>query len=239
MQKKDIKTLAFLKDYIDGDGLVNYERLKDDQWLKDQVKRIETINLQNMNKQERFAFWLNAYNILVLKGVYIELGKNSSWKGNNSFWKRFKFFYLRRFNVAGKRINLYNIENKIIRKEFKDPRIHFAINCASQSCPTLPGRLFEATTLDSYLDDLTRSFVNDENHVNYNEERSILNLNRIFKWYSKDFSGEGGVIEFVLKYLSKLFDPNKIRKAKIAYFDYNWTLNSQQTSKLLFIPSVQ
>jgi hypothetical protein len=239
MQKKDIKTLAFLKDYIDGDGLVNYDRLKNDQWLKDQVNRIESINLENMSHEEKFAFWLNAYNILVLKGVWIELGKNSSWKGNDSWWKRVKFFYFRKFNVAGRKINLYNIENKILRKEFKDPRIHFAINCASRSCPILPGRIFEAATLDSYLDDLTRSFVNDENHIKYNEERNILCLNRIFKWYSKDFLSQGGVIEFVLKYLNKPFDHKKIEKAKIIYFDYDWSLNSQQTSKMLFIPSVQ
>ncbi|MFX0052077.1 MAG: DUF547 domain-containing protein, partial [Candidatus Hermodarchaeota archaeon] len=181
----------------------------------------------------------NAYNLLVLKGVYHEVKKNPSWNGNKSLWSRIKFFYLRKFNVAGKKLNLYNIENKILRREFKDPRIHFAINCASRSCPVLPRRLFETETLESHLEDLTRIFINDENHVKYNEETNILYVNQIFKWYSKDFLEHGGVKEFILRYLDRPIDHEKFSDAKIIYFDYDWSLNSQHTSQMLFIPSVQ
>ncbi|MFX0182281.1 MAG: DUF547 domain-containing protein [Candidatus Hodarchaeota archaeon] len=231
--------MTVLKDYIDGDGLVDYTQLKEDLWLKDHIKRIEAFKQNNMSKEERFAFWLNAYNLLVLKGVCLEVEKNPSWKGNMSRWNKSKFFYLRKFNVAGRKLNLYYIENRILRKEFKDPRIHFTINCASRSCPILPRKLFEESTLESYLDDLTRIFINDENNIKYNEEDNTLCLNRIFKWYSKDFLSEGGVIEFILKYLDRPIDHEKFQNAKIEYFDYDWSLNSQPASKTLFIPSVR
>jgi hypothetical protein len=102
MQKTDIKSLTVLKDYINQDGLVDYTKLKKDQWLKSQITRIKAFNLDTLSREERFAFWLNAYNLLVLKGVYYEVKKNPSWNGNKSLWSRIKFFYLRRFRVAGK-----------------------------------------------------------------------------------------------------------------------------------------
>lgn len=138
--------LSALKPYIDNNGLVKYESLKEDKWLTKQFQRLKTTDLHGMNYNEEFAFWLNAYNILTIKGVYMELERNPNWKGNISLINKIRFFFLRRFNVAGKKINLRNLENKILRKRFKDPRIHFAINCASKSCPNLPDRLFHAET---------------------------------------------------------------------------------------------
>lgn len=130
--------LNALKPYIDSNGLVNYEKLKKDKWLMDQIEFLKAADLQNMNRNEEFAFWLNTYNILTIKGVCMELARNPNWKGNVSIFNKLRFFVLRRFEVAGKKINLRNLENKILRKRFNDPRIHFAINCASKSCPNLP-----------------------------------------------------------------------------------------------------
>ncbi|UCG01483.1 MAG: DUF547 domain-containing protein [Candidatus Heimdallarchaeota archaeon] len=222
--------LSALKPYIDSNGLVNYEKLKKDEWLIDQVQHLKTADLHNMNQNEEFAFWLNAYNILTIKGVYIELERNPNWKGNLSLFNKIRFFFLRRFNVAGKKINLRNLENKILRKRFKDPRIHFAINCASKSCPNLPKRLFDPETLDKFLDSLTLSFINDKDHVFLDTEKDILYLNPIFKWYTKDFEIQGGVKGFILKYLQ---DAEKsiietYKKARIKYIKYDWSINAQE-----------
>ncbi|MCE7735290.1 MAG: DUF547 domain-containing protein, partial [Candidatus Heimdallarchaeota archaeon] len=131
------------------------------------------------------------------------------------------FFYLRKHKVAGMKLSLYTLENKILRKKFKDPRIHFAINCASISCPFLPGKLFLPENLSEFLEDLTEQFVNNQNSVILKE--NILYVSRIFKWYKKDFKGHGGVIPFIQKYWKgEKFSNN----TKLKYLHYDWEINS-------------
>ena len=77
--------------------------------------------------------------------------KKPDWRGVTTVWSKFLFFILKKHRIAGRKLSLYTLENKIIRK-FGDPRIHFALNCASGSCPNLPGSLFNAETLNDYLD---------------------------------------------------------------------------------------
>ncbi|UCE14981.1 MAG: DUF547 domain-containing protein [Candidatus Heimdallarchaeota archaeon] len=236
-----LTNLNVLKPFIDANGLVDYNGLKEDKWLHEQVLKLKTADLHGMSYSEEYAFWLNAYNILTLKGVFMELERNPNWSGNISFLQRVKFFYLRRFSIAGKKINLYNLENKILRKRFKDPRIHFAINCGSKSCPNLPDNLFTPETLVDYLTTLTSSFINDKDHVFLDVKSKTLFLNPIFKWYKKDFQIKGGVKEFILNYLE---NPEKsfiqiFKSAKIEYTKYDWELNSQDTGSLLKIDVIK
>ncbi len=217
---------VMLKSYIDGTtGLVDYQKLKNDTWLHKKIEEWEKTDLSNYSKQEKYAFWLNAYNLFTLKGVLLELEKNPNWKGNTSFYSKFKFFFLRKFVIAGKKINLRDLENKILREQFQDPRLHFAINCASFSCPFLPGRLFQSETLEEYLNQLTVDFINNPNNVMFNDQEQVLNLSMIFKWYKKDFSRSGGVLKFIQKYHISI--PEQLSVYKIKYFKYNWELNEQ------------
>ncbi|MHA1972589.1 MAG: DUF547 domain-containing protein [Candidatus Hodarchaeales archaeon] len=217
--------LAILQRWKNEKGLVDYQALKSDQWLEEGCEGMKKIDPSQLDDKEQLAFYLNAYNLLTLKNVLIELEKNPKWKGNLSYISKIKFFYFRKFQLAGKKINLYNLENKIIRKKFKDPRIHFAINCASKSCPVLPNRLFDPETLDEYLDTLTRNFINDKDHILFDGQKKVLYLSPIFKWYKKDFIAKDGVIQFVSEYL----EPKTIilKEVKIKYKDYDWKLNSQ------------
>ncbi|OLS18841.1 MAG: hypothetical protein HeimC2_43740 [Candidatus Heimdallarchaeota archaeon LC_2] len=208
--------LSYLKD-----GKVNYSLLKNDLWLKKNLEKMKNTNVKELTYSEEFAFWLNAYNLLTLQAVCKELEKNPNWKGNLSYFSRIRFFALRRHSIGSKKISLYTLENKILRKKFKDPRIHFAINCASISCPFLPGKLFEADSLETYLEDLTYQFINDQNSVILNED--TLSLNQIFKWYKKDFKEGGGLITFINKYWKGSKIPNNIR---IEYLKYDWHINS-------------
>lgn len=218
-----------LKDFVDPTtGLVNYEKLKNEQWLQDRVSQWQTMDIGKFTQEEKLAFWLNAYNIFTLKGVLIELSKNPDWKGNLSYWSKVKFFYLRKFSIANKKMNLRYLENEILRKKFNDPRIHFAINCASASCPFLPGRLFDSETLDEFLDSLTSDFINNPSNVRYNEDNNLLKLSMIFKWYSSDFGGKEGLLKFLHKYNSDL--PQEGKDLKLDYFNYDWNINSQQGS---------
>jgi len=223
---KFLSTNILIKDFIDPTtGRVNYYKLKNDRWLPERVSEFESMDIYDFTYHEKFAFWLNAYNIFTLQGALIELSKNPKWKGNLSTWSKIKFFVLRKFTIAHKKMNLRFLENEILRKEFKDPRIHFALNCASASCPYLPDQLFNAETLNNYLDTLTINFINNPLNLSYNHDTKILKLNLIFKWYSNDFGGDEGLLKFLHKYNNDI--PLDIQTTKLEYFKYDWSINSQ------------
>jgi len=201
-------------------GSVDYRKLKTDPSIPTLVNYIETADISKFSLKEQFAFWLNAYNIITLKSVLNRLEQNNSWKGNLSLWSKVKFFVLEKHLVAGQKITLYNLENKILRKRFKDPRIHFAINCASVSCPVLPGKLFMADDLDDTLYELTVQFINSEN---VRVDGETLYVSKIFSMYKKDFSPS--IREFIMKYHQDDLSP--IRNIK--FMKYNWKINSQFT----------
>jgi len=157
--------------------------------------------------------------------VLIELKKNPNWKGNISLLSKFRFFILRKFMVAGKKRSLNFIEHGILRKKFRDPRIHFAINCGSASCPYLPNQLFSVKTLERTLDKLTSFFINSGN-VRISNDGNVLFLSKIFKWYKKDFDNTGGLEQFINKSWKK--EPLNFSKLEIKYDDYDWQLNNQE-----------
>ncbi|MBD3192594.1 MAG: DUF547 domain-containing protein [Candidatus Heimdallarchaeota archaeon] len=228
---KKVKSLInpSLSHWIDKNGRVDYQSLKEDKWFWKQIDKIETMDLTDKTEKERFAFWLNAYNFLTIKGVLDKLEKKPNWNGNTSFIGRILFFYFKRFKVANRKMSLYRLENKILRKRFRDPRIHFVINCGSSSCPFLPGNMFEANSLDETLDGLTSFFINSQTNVYLDEKDAILYLNKIFKWYKKDFKKEGGIIEFIKKYWKG--PKEKLDNVKIKYKKYDWSLNNQANEK--------
>lgn len=225
MSISSIESNIFLKKFINQEGKVDYTNLHKSALINEKIKEIETIDLDSFSsKDEELAFWLNTYNLLVLKGVLKKLAKNQSWKGTTTIFSRFRFFALQKFTVGNKRISLYSIENKILRSKFKDPRIHFVLNCASTSCPFLPSLLFEEETLDFVLDKFTENFINDNNNVSINEKNNSITLNKIFKWYKSDFNNQDGILQFIKKYRK---DFPQLLNPTIFYSQYNWALNKQ------------
>lgn len=212
--------------FLDNEGKINYNAIKkNEEWLNEHLNRIKITDTTNFNSRiEEFVFYLNCYNLLSLKSVLIELEKNPNWNGNISKLKRLKFFVLRKFQIGGKKISLYELENKILRKKFKDPRMHFAINCASASCPVLPGKMFFVETLEEYLELLTKNFINESEHVVFDPNRKIVKLNPIFKWYKEDFEPEG-ILKFIANY--KEIVPDDIESYSIKFLNYDWSLNKQ------------
>jgi hypothetical protein len=217
---ESIKGRSILKKYIDSSGNIDYNRLKDESELFTILRKMEETDLSSLNKYERFAFWLNAYNLLTLKAVLDDLEVNPKWKGNLSLYSKFRFFILKKHRIAKRNVSLHYLENKILRKEFKDPRIHFAINCASLSCPVIPDTLFTGENLEEYLSKLTQNFMNSE-EVTINQQNKIIYLNRIFKWYKKDF--QPNLLDFISKYRD--IDPKE--DFKIKFLKYDWRINSQ------------
>ncbi|MFV2015725.1 MAG: DUF547 domain-containing protein, partial [Candidatus Heimdallarchaeota archaeon] len=179
---------SILQPYIK-DGVVDYQQLSSDKWLQEKILELEITEIPYNRGLDELSFWLDAYNLLTLKAVSDKLKNDPNWKGNLSLWSKIKFFYLTKHLVANRKISLYTLENKILRKRFKDPRIHFAINCASISCPVLPGKLFSDVLLNEYLEELTYQFINDQHSVIL--KGNILWVNRIFKWYKFNINKRG------------------------------------------------
>ena len=147
----------------------------------------------------------------------------SNWSENiyvkipfvNSVWE------MNFFEIEGQKMNLSVIEHKILRKEFNEPRIHFAIVCASKSCPRLLNMAYEPEKLEEQLSIQTRNFVNDnsKNEIEVEEIR----ISSIFKWFKNDFIQKGTIQEFIIPYSNRDFDSS----AKVKYLDYDWSLNGE------------
>ena len=202
---------------------VNYDGFKKDEKLLDEYLAVlNRTNPKLLSKKNQFAFYINAYNAFTIKLVLTKYPGINSIKEVGSFfsnpWSK-KFILLQ-----GKTVSLDHIEHEILRPRFKDPRVHFAINCASKSCPPLRDEPYEGDTLENQLNHQTSQFINDKKNTFVKED--TLFISKIFKWFEKDFSDNP--LLFIQRYaheeLNKKID-SPGRNLKINYLNYDWTLN--------------
>jgi len=186
---------------------------------------------------ERLAYYINAYNALVLFAVVDNWPIDTVHDVRGWLDPRagFGFFYGLRFPLDGDTVNLYGLENEVIRG-FVDARIHAAINCASKSCPALMPYAFEPAQLDDQLDAVTRDFCSNPPHVEVDDEAKEIQLSAIFEWYQTDFEeharrlGRGAtILDFVLAFASPEVAA-QVEQAQSADFEvvfqpYDWALN--------------
>ena len=202
-----------LSKHVSKSGEVNYKSFKKDSVkLRDYISYLsKNIPSDSATKNEKLAYWINLYNALTVDLIVRHYPINSI-KDIKNPWKQ------RLWKTANISYNLDEIEHDILRK-MNEPRIHFAIVCASISCPKLQNKAFKANTLDTQLTKATKTFLadNTKNEITKNQ----LKLSKIFKWFSKDFETNGTVIDFINLYTS----PTISKDAKINYKDYNWNLN--------------
>jgi hypothetical protein len=206
-----------LKKYVSGGG-VKYSAWKtsagDLKDLQTVVDGIASANVSSMNRNDQLAFYINAYNAWILHEA---LDKYPTKSVKDTF---FTFFTSKRIKVAGDQTSFNALEKETIRSKFGEPRVHFALNCASQSCPPLSTDAFRGGNIEAQLDKLSRNFVNTPKGVSYQDGAKTAELSKIFDWYKDDFK-EGGPIAFINKRRAKPL-PNDV---KITYQDYNWALN--------------
>lgn len=240
---------GILQKYV-SDGMVNYQELKKDpSALSIYLEKLEQVDpkaFQQWPKAKQMAFWINAYNAITIEGILrhypIQWGglitrarfPQNSIRQIGGFWDK---VFVR---VMGRDVTLNDIEHKILRQEFNDPRIHFVVVCASIGCPVLESRAFDVLDLEQRLDHATRDFINNLDKVRLDENKNVLYLSSIFDWYKKDFvasplglkqfaqynQDEIGIMEFVVRYFPKA-KQNYIQQnqPKIRYLDYDWSLN--------------
>ncbi len=214
---------VLLQKYVDEEGFVDYASFR-----QDSSKLIQYLSQlsnnppgSNWSDEEQIAFWINAYNAFTVKLIldYYPLESIKDIKDGiafvNSVWD-IKFF-----SIGGKEMDLNNIEHGILRKKFDEPRIHFAINCASMSCPKLLNEAYIADQLDRQLTSVAEAFLANDKKNEISEDQVVIS--KIFSWFSKDFKKDGSLIDFLNKYA-----PVEISdEARISYMDYDWGLNEQ------------
>ncbi len=212
------KLNTLLKKYVSSAGKVDYEALKANKSEVDAVIKDMKENTveSSWTSKQKLAYWINAYNIFTIKLVIDNYPVKSIKDINNDKpWDK-KFI-----EIGGKTYSLNDIENNIIRKDFNEPRIHFAVNCASISCPKLINEAFTASKMESQLTKATKDFLKDTGKNKL--EESKIQISNIFNWYKADFEKAGGVISFINKYS----DTEVKSDATVSYMDYNWNLNKK------------
>lgn len=215
---------TLLKKHVKENGLVDYAAWKNDQAQLKQYLDILTLNPPNDNRwtqEEKLAYWINLYNAftidLILQYYPVasikDIGSSIQVPFVNTPWD-IKFI-----DIAGKKYDLNNIEHNIIRKNFNEPRIHFAVNCASISCPKLRREAYTGEKLNHQLDEQTKDFLNDKVRNDISEGQ--VKVSKLFKWYRGDFVKETSLREFLRKSSGIAIREDR----KILYMDYNWSLN--------------
>lgn len=178
------------------------------------------------SKQEQMAFLINLYNAATLK-LIIDHYPVKSIKDIGSIikgpWKQ------EVVRLWGKKVTLDHVEHDLLRPKFNDPRVHFAVNCASIGCPDLRSEAFQASKLDAQLEEQTRAFLRDRTRNRLDEKSKTLHLSLIFKWFKEDFVKKSGSVEkFVAPYFEDA-DRTIIQRGGLSvdHTDYDWNLNKQ------------
>lgn len=222
---------AMLRNYVDGSGGVAYAR-----WKKDGVAPLrEYLELladadpsELANRQEQLAFWINAYNALTLYGI-LEFYPTKSIKDHVSYLWGFNFWKNILLEVGGEDRSLDDIEHKILRP-MREPRIHFAIVCASRGCPPLRAEAYTGEKLEQQLSDNARRFFSDPLKFRLDKAGKTLFLSPILKWFEGDFgAGERAMLQRIGPWIpdreaTEFLGKNSV---KIEWLDYDWAINDQ------------
>lgn len=204
---------ALLKDYVSSTGSVDYLSWKNDtEGLESYIYALEQRTpTTNWSKESKLAYWINAYNAVTVK-LILDNYPLKSIRDLEDPWDR------KLFSTGDSEYSLNQIEHEILRK-MDEPRIHFAINCASISCPKLQKDAFFAHSMEKQLEKATYEFLNDETRNVISED--LLLLSKVFQWFEKDFGDLKQKIQFVDKYTVVKVSLN----AKVRYVAYDWNLN--------------
>jgi hypothetical protein len=209
-----------LQKYVDPYGVVNYKAFKTDEKLLDEyLEKLKTNGPKPYWKvEEQKAFWINAYNAFTVKLVLmhypIKSIKDINEDGKDAWHIPF-------IQIGDKLYTLDYIENTMLRGQFNDSRIHFAINCSAKSCPPLRNKAYSSKNIEIELRLAARRFINDKRFNTLHENH--LQVSQIFDWYKEDFINEEGSIQI---YINKQTPHIEVSKnASLNFMQYNWALN--------------
>ena len=215
---------SIVKNHV-SDGVVDYPAIAEESAFSHYLEELAK-PLTTNSRDEQLAFWINGYNALAIRGIL-------DGRSPSTFFGRAGYFKNAKYTIDGRKINLYDLERKVIIP-FDEPRIHFAINCASASCPKLVSHLYTADQLDRQLETVARNFINDPTRNRFDRKNKVAHLSKIFDWFKKDFKQHS---ESVQKYVAQFVnDPDLAKELsnneyRIKFLKYDWSLNGKPLSK--------
>lgn len=214
-------THSFLQKNVKN-GRVNYANLKSNTQLKSLIKVIENANLTSADDATKQAFYINAYNLLVIN--------NAAQKYPLQSVQDIAGFFDRKKNtVGGKKLTLNKLEKDYLLKPYKDARFHFVLVCGALGCPPITDFAYTPNNLEQQLEMQTKLALNDANFIKVNGNK--VELSQIFNWYTDDFGGnKKSVLNFINKYRTTTIS----NSTKVSYYKYDWNLNdtANRTSSL-------
>ena len=223
---------GLLSEVVTEEGKVDYARLAERRdRLAAVVERLGAVSPQSdpqrfPSEEHGLAYWLNAYNVFTLAATIAEYPISSVWKTRDG-----QFFQRRRHLAGGRAVSLDDIEHEVLRGEFAEPRIHFAINCGSNGCPALRPSAYVGEELRETLRSATRRFLENEWNCRVDHTERRIYVSRIFKMYAQDFAGTQGstqnyrvgVLRFVAQHIDVPFET--LEDYEVVYNVYDWGLN--------------
>lgn len=227
--------------FVDDEGRVDYGALKrDPRDLENYYRLVATYGPHSHprlfpTERDELAYWINAYNAAVIKTVltYYPIDGVASV----SLFGKVGFFLFQRPQFGGRRTSLYELEHGVIRKRFADPRLHFALNCASRGCPRLPREAFTAEQLDAQLDREARRFFAEARNLRIDHERRAVYLSSIMDWYEDDFTSwyrarfghRGTLLDYARLYVrrERAAELSQATRYDVRFVPYDWRLNDQ------------
>jgi hypothetical protein len=228
---------AVLQRFVDERGLVDYQGLAGDRRVFDRyVAAVERVGPESRpdlfpTRDDALAYYLNAYNALVFKGVLARGPEEETvW---TPLGTGYSFFSAMEVTVGGRKTNLKALEDEVIRSEFQDPRVHAALNCASLGCPRLPRQAFEPATLDAELDAALTEFVAETRNCAVDAGSRTVLLSKIFDWFAADFLAyerrQGNASPTILDAVNRWRAPGAQipRDYTVSYSEYDKRINQQ------------
>ncbi|TWU06140.1 DUF547 domain-containing protein [Stieleria varia] len=218
-----------LKSYVDG-GLVDYDAMSRDYLFRTYLRQLSEAEPQNLTTAtDQLALLCNAYNAFVIDGVIRHKIADSVM---NFQQDELGFFDIKEHLFAGKTLSLNQIEHELIRKRFREPRIHVALVCAARDCPSIRREAYTGRRLGTQLQDQSVLFANTPKYVHYDESTNTVQLSPLLDWYGDDWSTAGGY----LAWLSGLTEDQNLKQklihanlgsVDVVFMDYDWSLNGQ------------
>lgn len=218
---------ALLRKHVKNNGMVDYQGFIGERGKLEEYLALLSENApdpDHWSREEQLAYWINAYNAFTVKLIIDnyplesiqDLHPTIHIPGVSTVWHK-KFF-----EIGSAPTSLDEIEHSILRKEFNEPRIHFAINCASFSCPPLRAEAYTAAALDEQLNEMARRFINDPERNQLDQDNP--RVSKIFSWFTGDFTGQGTLVD----YLNQYSRVQLASDADVDFLPYDWSLNDAE-----------
>jgi hypothetical protein len=202
-------------------GHVSYPLIQVDRRFTKYLDQLDRVDPNTLPKDDQLALWINAYNAYAIKGIVDGYSPSTAIS-------RYRYFIGRDYRIGGRTVNLYDLERKILIAQFHEPRMHFAIVCASASCPKLQSWTYQGEQLNQQLEYAAREFINDPTKNRFDRTSKIAYLSKIFDWFEKDFEVQAGSLQkYVARYVADAELARDLASTpyRIEFLDYDWNLN--------------